>query len=206
MVGKVKIWTKAFETINQVVYLLVNDKIFQIRVMEEPVNANGFMNMVCNCKGNNYARSECPSSSKENSDSEKKDNVGVVYMVCNNEISEDLADKQVHSPFIEVDVGDDKGSNLNVVSFVGESTCPLKSGMKKDVEDVESNNLSLSVVGVDRNHNIEEVELSKESMHGIDASRVDDDHLSRIPEIEEESNVLISDDSSFNAGSYRFRY
>ncbi|KAH7861335.1 hypothetical protein Vadar_024716 [Vaccinium darrowii] len=63
--------------------------------MEEPVDANGFMNMACHCKGHNYARSECPSSSEENSDCEKKDNVGVVDMVCNKEISKDLADKQV---------------------------------------------------------------------------------------------------------------
>ncbi|KAH7865037.1 hypothetical protein Vadar_001483 [Vaccinium darrowii] len=148
-----KLSVKACEEGNQWLSRSAVAKLPSLRSVEslrEAFIADGIWNIqLRSMGGHNYARTECPSSSENNSDSEKKDNVGVVELVGNKEIFEDLADKQALSPNTEVDVGDDKGSNLNGVSFVGESTSPLKSGFHQKTirpSNQQSPTTTLSVV------------------------------------------------------------
>ncbi|KAH7842594.1 hypothetical protein Vadar_007070 [Vaccinium darrowii] len=172
---------KAFKEslINQVVELLINDKVFPIRVVEEPVVANGYMNMMCHCKDRSSARTDSPSSFEEQSDSEKGDNVGNALMVCNKGVSFDMPKKDL----------------------IGE-TIALR-------EDVKSNNLSLPFVEDDRNHTNEVVVEPNEAFLGAAAALVDDDHHSQDPEnvllvehhIVEEPDDINSVDSSLKVNS-----
>lgn len=70
-VGKVKIYTNAFEVINQSIDLEHDGMIYPIKVVEEQVVVNNFMKAICECKGCSFPRVVFSLGPRENLASEE---------------------------------------------------------------------------------------------------------------------------------------
>lgn len=76
-VGKVKISTNAFEIINNIVNLELNDIVYPVRVVEQHVGVTSFVKAVCECNGVSNAKLLSYSDSEVKSGGEKDVNVEV---------------------------------------------------------------------------------------------------------------------------------